>query len=123
MECSCIYVGNEDDIADFHSKKIQTARKPHSCSECKRVIEPGESYEYVAGSWDGFFQTYKTCEDCLSIRNQFFCDGWFYGEIHSLLFEHIQEMNGQISEDCILELSEGAKNRVFGMIESVWEDL
>jgi len=122
MECSCIYVDTEGDCADFHSVKFQKARKSHNCSECKRVIESGEKYEAVAGVWEGFFETYKTCEDCLSIRNQFFCTGWLYGEIHNLLFEHIQEMDGKISEDCILELSEKAQQKVFEIIENVWTD-
>ena len=45
------------------------ARKRHSCSECFGWIEPGESYERVWGKWDGSQDTFKTCPDCLALRD------------------------------------------------------
>jgi hypothetical protein len=76
----------------------------------------------MAGIWDGIFNTHKTCNDCLSIRNEFFCEGWFYGFIYENFWEHIREVAGQISTDCILSLTPGAKERVLDMIDRLWED-
>ena len=66
------------------------------------------------------FSYYKTCLDCLSIREMFFCDGWYYEMIHEYLYEHIQEMKGEISEDCIKCLPPKAREMVCEMIEKVW---
>ena len=117
--CSCIYVA-VDDFAKFYSIKIRKARKEYKCSECNRIIEIGEKYEYVRGLWEEGFNTYRTCLDCLSIRNEFFCDGWYYTSLHEYLLEHIRDTGGQISENCILKLTRGAKDIVFNMIDDLW---
>lgn len=121
MSCSCIYV-DTDTLAEFHSEKIQIARKQHKCCECGDIINPGEKYEYVCGCWEGDFSVYKTCEDCQNIRNEFFCEGWNYGFILGDLYEYIAQEGGQVSEDCLLELSAEAREKVFEIIEEIWED-
>ena len=121
MKCSCVYVST-DCTCEFHSEKIQTARKQHKCRECGRTIDSGEKYEYVSGCWEGNFSVFKTCEDCQNIRGEFFCEGWNYGFILNDLCEYIAEVDGQVPEDCILELSIGARAKVFELIESVWKD-
>ena len=120
-DCSCIYV-DSDNRPEFYSERRPFARKEHTCYECGRKIEIGEKYENVAGKWGDGFSNYKTCIDCLSIRDQFFCQGFFYGELCNDLWEHISEMAGQISADCILELTPGARDRVLDMIDRLWED-
>ena len=120
-ECSCVYV-DVDNYADLHEAKTRKARKEHKCNECGRTIGIRENYEHVSGLWDGRFSHYKTCMDCLSLRNEFFCEGWNYEMVHEDLTEYIQEAQGQIPEDCILRLTPGAQATVFEKIEAVWEE-
>jgi len=105
---------------ELYSKKMKTARKCHRCNECYRTILPKERYEYFAGKWDGVFETYKTCPTCLDIRNAFFCEGWNFGEVMEDFKEHVADMGGDISEDCIVELSPPARDKVCGLIEQYW---
>jgi len=123
MECSCVYVEAECQ-AEFFREVLRTARKEHRCCECHRTILPGEKYEYVSGMWEGKFDTYKTCIDCLSIRNQFFCGIWEFGGSLEYLSEHISEMSGDIGESCLNSescLTQAARERVCEMIEREWE--
>ena len=117
--CSCIYV-EDIDPAEFHNSRVVTARKAHKCGECGKEILPGSKYEYNVGTWEGNFNTHKTCSICLELRNEFFCDGWYYGQIHEYLWNHIQEVDGEISQDCLLALSLGARAIVVNMIDRVW---
>ncbi len=41
-----------------------TARKPHRCSMCHRLIGVGETYEAVRNVYDGRAYTWKTCAHC-----------------------------------------------------------
>ena len=54
---------------ELYEQFERTARKQHKCSECARVIEPGDKYELVKGKWDGEFDTFKTCKFCLDLFN------------------------------------------------------
>ncbi len=45
------------------------ARKPHTCCECRGVIQPGEVYNRHHGIWDGSASTFKICVDCEALRN------------------------------------------------------
>jgi len=123
MECSCVYVGEFYCDNDFYRSKIVTAIKQHKCCECHQPILPSEKYEYVAQRYDGEFFTHKTCIDCLSVRNEFFCDGWCFEFLWEYLTEHINELRGDISENCIAPLTVPAKNKVCELIEKAWADV
>ena len=41
--------------------------------------------------------------------------------IFEYLKEHINEMGGEISEDCIIQLTPKARDKVCGIIEDYWE--
>lgn len=77
--CVCDYDGGP---AEFIYTARPRARAWHKCDECQCGIEPGERYEYTVGKWDGRLADYKTCLDCLVIRDQLeallpcFC--WYY---------------------------------------------
>lgn len=120
--CSCVYVGDYDQPS-CSNQTIRQAVKPHECCECKRVIGVGEKYEVISGMWDGHFSTYKTCKDCLSIRDEFFCEGYFFGQVLEYLREYLDECNGKIPAKCLLSLTPDAMSRVCGMIDKIWEEL
>jgi hypothetical protein len=123
MECSCIYVGDSYSGSEFYRSKIVTAKKRHKCCECHKSILPSEKYEYVSQLFEGEFFTHKTCLDCLSVRNEFFCDGWWFEDIWEHLMAHINELRGDISENCIAPLTVPAKNKVCELIEKSWADV
>jgi len=122
MDCSCtVYVGDCDN-ADFHSETSPVAKKIHTCSECNRIIHVGEKYSREFGIWDGRAETFKICHDCLSIRDQFFKEGWFYGQIIEDLNNYIVEVNGDIPSNCLIELTKPARDNICDMIEKYWEE-
>lgn len=119
-DCACICV-DLDNTAEFSRSTILRARKEHICDECSRIIVPGEKYEYVTGKWDGEFSSFKTCSDCLSVRKSFFCAGYEYTRIFDDLADHIWDMDGEISSDCLAPLTKRARDTVCDMIEDHWE--
>ena len=122
MECSCICVNAARSAEDVWFKpREQSANKTHRCCECCRDIKKGELYNYETCVWEGSFMSFKTCNDCFSIRKSFFCDGWIYETMMEYLREHIKDSGGQISSDCLVGLTTGAKDIVFEMIEEVWD--
>jgi hypothetical protein len=118
--CGCVWI-DDSNGPDFIVEKTPTARIEHKCGECERVISPGETYEKATGCWDGRVSTHKTCGDCLSIRKSFFCKGWEYGALWERLADHINDMRGEISSECILPLTPDAREGVFELIERAWE--
>lgn len=82
--CSC---EDYDDTCMFYSARDVIAKIQHECCECKRLIEPGEKYEYVSGKWEDEFNTFKTCLLCAQIRDELFvcgfCHGTLWARIHS----------------------------------------
>jgi len=121
-DCGCV-VADDYDGPEFYSETMRKARKEHRCTECRRIIEHGEHYEYVTGKWDGEFSEHKTCPDCLSIRKAFFCKGWGHGAIYEDLWDHIYYMDGSVSSDCIVPLTATARECVCAMIEEAWTRL
>lgn len=65
MSCYCDYEPAEMYVANLAKK----AYKTHQCSECFRRINEGESYEKVVGKWDGNIGSFKTCVNCLAVRD------------------------------------------------------
>lgn len=121
MECSCVTVGL-DDFARTISDKTRTARKKHKCGECRILIQPGDKYEHYTGVFDGEIFTAKTCNDCLSLRNAFFCEGYYWEQIWNDMHEHIRECNGELAEGKISSLTPIARDKVCGAIEEEWTE-
>ena len=119
--CSCVYL-NVDGLPDVHTATERVARKEHQCCECGRTISPKEKYEDVSGKWEHGWDKYKTCGDCLSIRKEMFCDGWFYTMMYENLHEHVQELDGAISEKCLLSLTKDARSALCAMIDNYWSE-
>lgn len=47
----------------------RTARRHHTCCECRTTIKPGDVYEYASGVWDSVPGSFKTCMACIDARN------------------------------------------------------
>ena len=122
MECATI---NQCDSYDgswgFYRKSTVKARKLHRCQECRRLIFPGEKYEYVVGSWEGEFEPHKTCTDCVSVRDELF-ETYYYGGIREGLHEMIRESDGDVNQTCLANMTKGGRDMVCQMIEDYWED-
>lgn len=119
--CACIYV-DDAETCEFYNERYSVARIEHKCHECGRVIPRGERYEVVTGKWDSRLDTFKTCLDCLSIRNSFFCNGFLFGGLWEMLSEHINEMRGEIASECLVKLTPAAKAKVCTLIEDAWPE-
>ncbi len=65
MEGYCDIVSDMcDGWCDLYRENTRTARKEHRCSECGRVIEPGEKYRQARSLCDGYWYSAKTCRFC-----------------------------------------------------------
>ena len=121
MECSCeIYAGIDEGYPDFTSTKMFTAKKDHKCTECKGVIKKGAQYEKTVGKWDGNFDTFKTCLDCLSLRREFFRGGYYYGWIWEDFETYVDAVGAEISEKCLSNLSPIARGKACDIIQAWW---
>ena len=69
------------------------ARKPHRCSECSRVIEPGETYHRHSFVFDGKISTSRCCAHCQVARSwlQNECGGWVYGDVINDIAYHVSD--------------------------------
>jgi len=121
MDCSCVYA-DDYDCPEFYHKDVRKARKEHVCEECRRKIMPGERYEHVRGKWDGRVDSYKTCADCLSIRDTFFCGGYGHGGVLYDFEEHIRCCDGHLDGALIGELTKGARDYVCDLVEEFWKE-
>lgn len=71
--------------SDFAATKAVTARKRHVCEECFRPIDPGETYQRTAGSWEGDFFTNIACAHCHVFRkyidraDDYYNEGYYGG--------------------------------------------
>ncbi|BCD83641.1 hypothetical protein PSm6_00480 [Pseudomonas solani] len=79
-------------MGDFQVKTIRKARKPHRCCECHGLIVPGQSYEHVAGVWDGGADRFKTCMHCVEAREWAIAQKeWSWDGEHLFCFEALGE--------------------------------
>ena len=123
MKCACVYVDFTSDVLPRNriTKEVDAVSN-NCCCECKEIIKTGERYRKETVEWDNGCKTKNnTCYGCISIRDTFFCDGWYYEMIFECLKEHINEMGGEISEDCLIQLTPKARDKVCKIIEDYWE--
>lgn len=64
----------------------------------------------------------EECSDCLSLRDSFFCNGWSYGSLWEDFYEHICDIDGKISSDCLENLTNEARDKVINAIDECWEE-
>jgi len=99
--------------------KIVKARKQYECGECRKKINIGERYErYTIVSSDGCGE-FKTCLDCVSLRDTFCKGGSVFGGVRDQILECIYYDNppwGQIAK-----LTKVSRDWICDKIEKGWE--
>ena len=95
------------------------ARKAHRCCECRREILPGEAYREERGLWDGEWWVFKTCGDCLSVRDAMACQ-YQYGELWADVADFVNDVRGDVPEDCLAAITPRARGRLCALIEEIW---
>lgn len=114
------------DYCDEHCTVLadawRRARKPHKCTECGRVIDPGERYHFEAVLFDGAVGPHKTCEHCSVARNWlgWECGGFVYGEVAEEIREHAEEYWPNHATKLLLRLDAGLKARWRRTDGSLW---
>jgi len=83
--CDCSFIDYE--APSVFRQEARTARKAHACSECGRIIDPGDTYGHVTGCWDGHWSTFRTCAPCRAIRADYCSGGHEYGGLRETLWE------------------------------------
>lgn len=106
MSCAEVCIDHAYDYEnDFYSEKIVTARKPHKCCECRRVITVSARYELASGKCDGRIFSATTCLLCSEIRDAFVCGSFQFGKLWESIDDNIfpiWETSGPI--DCLAKI-------------------
>lgn len=118
MDCSCVIDMDIDGYVESICDEWRKAKKQHKCGECYRIIQPGEKYKYEVNKYDDI-DTFKTCIDCMSVRDTLFCS-WLYGKIWEEVREEILE--GNIPESCLAKMTKSDREKICEMIQEEWED-
>ncbi|MDY6957822.1 MAG: hypothetical protein SVK08_01560 [Halobacteriota archaeon] len=102
-----------------------TAKKGHKCCECLGEIKEGDKYERFFGVYDVGPEEYKTCLDCTSVRDAFFCGGRVFGAMWEDIIEHIRNCYSDGSspkQEKINKLTPEAREKILDMVEESWEE-
>ena len=139
--CACIYVGDMECCTEEIYCSKPKAYFKHQCGECGGTIKPGERYERFVGYSASEMESYDylaegqgfrgdrdifvgvTCLDCLSVRNEMFCEGFCWGAIWEDVNEHISDVEGQISSECLEALTPGARAMMIDSIDECWAEM
>lgn len=117
---TCLIEADGGESSEFCNQAKKMAARQHKCNECGRTIVAGELYEYISGKWDGVFMVHKTCADCLSMRDAFFCS-WCFGLIWDDLREHVYGSYGSIVYYCSGKLTPCAAQKVATLVDNAIE--
>ncbi len=124
MECARICAWGEYEATTLYQCVIQ-ARKEHVYCECGRKINKNERYECYKLIYDGEISRFKTCLDCISLRDAFF-DSWSFTNIWNDFHEYIDEANGdEINWSALSKLTDPAQDMAFeyiGMVRGKMND-
>ena len=73
----------------YWESTVKRARQEHHCDECRRTIEPGESYQRTRAIWEGEPIVTKACGHCVAAREWLVrvCRGF----VHSMVLEELRE--------------------------------
>ena len=124
MECACIsvYCDDFDETIDYIRDKEVIASKDFKCVECGCTISKGSKVEVVIMGQlkSGMYNHYFTCEDCLSMRVGLFCN-YFIGMIWELLWDELDNSDGEIKFDAIPKMTKVARDKVCDMLDRYYK--
>ena len=120
MDCSCEVNVDNDDWGEDCKEEMVKAWMPKKCSECFRVIPILELHELAVGTWEGREQIFRTCMDCVTVREAMFPNGWSFTQIWEDIWEHVYD-SCSIPEDCLAKLTPYGRERLCLIIEDCWE--
>lgn len=82
-----------DDDSQVSRSEIRKARKPHTCGECDRTIEPGEKYVNAAWLYDGSWSNDCMCWHCRESAQWLYhnCGGYVWNAVYDDIDEHVSE--------------------------------
>jgi hypothetical protein len=67
-------------MPEFFAVKVVKGRKDHKCCECFAVLPKGADHECANGKWEDSVATYRTCLDCVALRDRIDDgDGYVFG--------------------------------------------
>lgn len=83
---------------EFFHERHHTARKDHTCCECRRRIRRGERYRCSVGKGDGQFDSFRTCAHCEAAARWLVqvCNGYLFCGVLEELEEHFFEEGAPI---------------------------
>ena len=85
-------IDDADRYTVYH-EATRRARKQHKCDECRRLIEPGETYRCTSGLSEGHWTINRVCAHCTVATNwlQAECGGYLDGGVQEDIEEHAAE--------------------------------
>ena len=91
-----------NEMPSVFSTRNPVAAKEHRCCECFTAIAVGEKHVYIAGLWDGDWQTHRRCAPCHELAVAAQCESgcwsdegpWFTGLIEWLGMDDMKEWLG-----------------------------
>lgn len=129
-ECACSIdveipdIGDYDEFADdftvFSNARSTTAWK---CDECKRNIKAQEPHELAQWFKHGkAVENHRSCEDCLSLRETYFCTSIFGQLWLDMEMEIEEEGTEHLIDSRMAKLTKFAREKLCEMIEKYWEE-
>jgi hypothetical protein len=108
----------------WYNQEQRRAAKEHTCTECRRIITKGETYDYAVGKYDSYISTFKTCQHCTAARAWLTaaCGGWLYAGVLEELQEHWDEepeLRSTMLQRLIAGMQERWEGRVVPDVELV----
>jgi hypothetical protein len=107
--CSC----DGGEPPRVYSAKRLKARKQHRCCECRENILVGETYELASGLYDSSWSNFKTCNQCLAVRERAIVEIPDFCIYHGGLHDELFDCGAEADDDdrargryCSLEVSE-----------------
>lgn len=60
-----------NDMPICSNRTKRKARKDHKCTNCRCEIKSGTEYTYISGIWNGEPESFKLCENCRKVIDNF----------------------------------------------------
>ena len=123
MQCSCgVNNWREDEEQIGYKERKLKAAKDHICPECHGTIKKGDYFIFASIFWDAKISNNKMCMDCAAIANEFFPDGWVFGQIFDDLYYYFEEhWVNDLPSNCLSKLPPGARDYVCDMLQEFQE--